>query len=102
VDFLDKNLCFHLEVASLSRNDRLFSVLRSLLVSMQRFFYLGLDLGDFGPEMRGEHELLVRHMMSRDAAAAAACAEEQITSSYERIRQALAAADHVEIPITEV
>lgn len=102
VKFLDKNLGFHLEVASLSRNDRLFAVLRSLLVSMQRFFYLGLDLGDFGPEMRSEHELLVRYMISRDAAAAAACTEEQITSSYERIRRALAAADNIEIPITEV
>jgi DNA-binding GntR family transcriptional regulator len=102
VDFLDKNLGFHLEVASLSRNDRLFAVLRDLLVSMQRFFFLGLDLGDFGAEMRTEHELLVQHMRRRDAATASACAEEQIKSSYERIRRALAAADHVEIPINEV
>lgn len=102
VEFLDRNLGFHLEVASLSRNDRLFAVLRDLLVSMQRFFFLGLDLGDFGPEMRTEHEALVRHMRRRDVAAAASCAEEQITASYERIRRALAAADNIEIPITEV
>ena len=102
VDFLDKNLGFHLEVASLSRNDRLFAVLRNLLVSMQRYFFLGLDLGDFGAEMRDEHELLVRYMRSRNVAAASSCAEEQITSSYERIRRALAAADTIEIPITEV
>jgi len=102
VEFLDRNLGFHLEVASLSRNDRLFSVLRDLLVSMQRFFYLGLDLGDFGSEMRSEHEELVDHIRRRDAAAAGACAERQITSSYERIRRALAAADHVDIPISEV
>ncbi len=102
VEFLDKNLGFHLEVASLSRNDRLFAVLRNLLVSMQRFFFLGLDLGDFGSEMRSEHELLVSHMRRRDVVAASACAEEQITASYERIRRALAAADTVEIPITEV
>ena len=102
VDFLDKNLGFHLEVASLSRNDRLFAVLRNLLVSMQRFFYLGLDLGDFGAEMRDEHELLVSHMRSRDVEAAASCAEEQINSSYERIRRAIAATDNIEIPITEV
>jgi DNA-binding GntR family transcriptional regulator len=102
VDFLDKNLGFHLKVASLSRNERLSAVLGDLLVSMQRFFFLGLDLGDFGAEMRDEHELLVTHMQRRDAAAAAACTEEQINASYERIRQALAAADRVEIPITEV
>ena len=84
VEFLEKNLGFHLEVASLSRNDRLFAVLRDLLVSMQRFFFLGLDLGDFGAEMRSEHELLVEHMRRRDAAAAATCTEEQINSSYER------------------
>ena len=102
VDFLDKNLGFHLEVASLSRNDRLFAVLRDLLVSMQRFFFLGLDLGDFGGEMRDEHEHLVQHMRRRDVAAAASCAEQQVTSSYERIRRALAEADNIEIPITEV
>jgi DNA-binding GntR family transcriptional regulator len=100
-DFLDRNLGFHLEVASLSRNDRLFTVLHNLLVSMQRFFFLGLDLGDFGAEMRSEHELLVRHMTRRDGAAAAACAEQQITASYERIRRALAAAEGVELPISE-
>jgi DNA-binding GntR family transcriptional regulator len=102
VEFLDRNLGFHLEVASLSRNDRLFSVLRNLLVSMQRFFFLGLDLGDFGAEMRTEHELLVTHMQRRDAEAASSCAEQQINASYERIRRALAAADTVEIPLTEV
>ncbi|MGD8441495.1 MAG: GntR family transcriptional regulator [Holophagae bacterium] len=101
-EFLDRNLGFHLELASLSRNDRLFEVLRNLLVSMQRFFFLGLDLGDFGAEMRTEHELLVDHMRRRDTVAASACAEEQITASYERIRRALAAADHIEIPISEV
>ncbi len=102
VEFLDRNLGFHLELASLSRNDRLFAVLRNLLVSMQRFFFLGLDLGDFGAEMRTEHELLVTHMQSRNADAASACADQQITASYERIRRALGAADQVEIPITEV
>ena len=101
-EFLDRNLGFHLELASLSRNDRLFEVLRNLLVSMQRFFFLGLDLGDFGSEMRTEHELLVDHMRRRDAEAASACAEEQITASYERIRRALAAADNIEIPTGEV
>jgi DNA-binding GntR family transcriptional regulator len=102
VAFLEANLDFHLELASLARNDRLLSVLRDLLVSMQRFFFLGLDLGDFSAEMRGEHELLVEHMSRRDAAAASACTEAQITASYERIRRALAAADRVEIPINEV
>jgi DNA-binding GntR family transcriptional regulator len=101
-EFLNRNLGFHLELASLSRNDRLFEVLRNLLVSMQRFFFLGLDLGDFGAEMRTEHELLVDHMRRRDAVAASECAEEQIAASYERIRRALAAADHIEIPISEV
>jgi DNA-binding GntR family transcriptional regulator len=102
VAFLDANLGFHLEVVSLSRNDRMLNVLRDLLVSMQRFFFLGLDLGDFGAEMRGEHELLVDHMRRRDVAAASACAEAQISSSFERIRRALAANGHIEIPINEV
>jgi DNA-binding GntR family transcriptional regulator len=100
-DFLDRNTGYHLEVVSLSRNQRLTAVLGDLLGSMQRFFFLGLDLGDFGAEMREEHERLVTLMQRRDAAAAAACAEEQITKSYERIRRALAG-DRVEIPTREV
>ena len=57
--FLERNEDFHLQLAALSGNHRLVTVLRDLIETMQRFFLLGLDLGDFASEMRGEHEELV-------------------------------------------
>ena len=87
-EFLDRNLDFHLRLAALSRNDRLVGVLRDLLVSMQRFFFLGLDLGDFASEMRTEHEELIALVARGDADQAVACLRRQIRSSRERILRA--------------
>jgi DNA-binding GntR family transcriptional regulator len=89
VAFLDCNLDFHIQLASLSRNDRLVSVLRDLLGSMQRFFFLGLDLGDFASEMRSEHEELVALLAGDDPGQAVASLSRQIVSSRDRILRAL-------------
>jgi DNA-binding GntR family transcriptional regulator len=98
VEFLDRNLDFHIQLASLSRNDRLVSVLRDLLASMQRFFFLGLDLGDFASEMRSEHEELVALLTDGSADEATACMSRQINSSRERILRALIE-DRIDLPI---
>jgi DNA-binding GntR family transcriptional regulator len=98
VDFLDCNLDFHIQLASLSRNDRLVSVLRDLLVSMQRFFFLGLDLGDFASEMRAEHEELVELLSGDNPQEAIACLSRQIASSRDRILRALIS-DRIDLPI---
>ena len=98
VDFLDCNLDFHIQLASLSRNDRLVSVLRDLLGSMQRFFFLGLDLGDFASEMRSEHEELVFLLSGNDPENAIACLSRQIASSRDRILRALIN-DRIDLPI---
>jgi DNA-binding GntR family transcriptional regulator len=90
VDFLDRNLDFHMRVASLSGNARLVSTLRDLLAAMQRYFFLGLDLGDFGGEMRGEHEELVVLMTTGQEREAVACLRRQIAASRDRILRALA------------
>lgn len=88
-DFLAKNTQFHLRLAALSGNDRLAAVLGDLLSSMQRFFFLGLDLGDFGAEMRDEHECLVSALSRRDTKTAVDCVSRQIGRSRDRIVRAL-------------
>ena len=98
VEFLDRNLDFHIQLASLSRNDRLVSVLKDLLGSMQRFFYLGLDLGDFASEMRAEHEELVALLSGDDPDEAVACLNRQIASSRDRILRALIE-DRIDLPL---
>jgi DNA-binding GntR family transcriptional regulator len=97
VEFLDRNLDFHIQLAALSRNDRLVVVLRDLLGSMQRFFFLGLDLGDFASEMRSEHEELVARLSGDSPDLAIACLNRQIASSRERILRALIE-DRIDIP----
>lgn len=88
-DFLDRNFDFHIQLADLCRNKRLVAVLRDLLGSMQRFFFLGLDLGDFAAEMRFEHEELVQKLQQGDADETVKCLRRQIQSSRDRILRAL-------------
>lgn len=97
-DFLERNFDFHIQLASLARNQRLLSVLRDLLGSMQRFFFLGLDLGDFAAEMRAEHEELVQLLQTGQAPAAVSCLRRQIRSSRDRILRALID-DRIDIPV---
>ena len=98
IDFLERNLDFHIQVASLCNNERLVSVLHDLLSTMQRFYFLGLDLGDFAAEMRGEHEHLLDLLRNHDSKQAKACIHEQISASRERILRALVR-DRLDIPL---
>ena len=97
-DFLDRNLEFHVQLAALSRNQRLVATLEDLLGSMQRFFFLGLDLGDFGAEMRGEHEELVGLLQRGAADQAVRCLRGQITASRDRILRAVVK-DRIDLPL---
>ncbi|MDX2437453.1 MAG: GntR family transcriptional regulator [Acidobacteriota bacterium] len=97
-DFLDRNFDFHIQLAALSRNDRLVAVLRDLLSTMQRYFFLGLDLGDFATEMRTEHEELVQLLQPEKAEEAADCLRQQIHSSRDRIMRALID-DRIDLPL---
>jgi len=97
-DFLDRNFDFHIQLATLSRNDRLVTMLRDLLAGMQRFFFLGLDLGDFAAEMRSEHEDLVELLRSESPDDAAVCMRGQIETSRDRILRALIS-DRIDLPL---
>jgi DNA-binding GntR family transcriptional regulator len=97
-DFLDRNLEFHIQLSALSRNTRLVAALRDLLSSMQRYFFLGLDLGDFASEMRTEHEELVRLLQPATSSQAAECLRKQIRASRDRIVRALID-DSFDIPL---
>lgn len=97
-DFLDRNFDFHIQLAALSRNERLVAMLRDLLSSMQRYFFLGLDLGDFATEMRSEHEELLKLLQPESADAAATCLRLQIRNSRDRIMRALID-DRIDLPL---
>jgi DNA-binding GntR family transcriptional regulator len=97
-DFLDRNFDFHIQLAALSRNERLVAMLRDLLSSMQRYFFLGLDLGDFATEMRSEHEELLKLLQPESAEAAATCLRLQIRNSRDRIMRALID-DRIDLPL---
>ena len=97
-DFLDRNLDFHIRLAALSRNDKLVLILRDLLGNMQRFFFLGLDLGDFAAEMRSEHEELVTLLHRDTPDEAVACLSRQIKSSRNRILRAVVD-DRIDLPL---
>ena len=88
-EFLERNEDFHVQLAALSGNSRLVAVLRDLIGTMQRFFMLGLDLGDFAAEMRGEHEQLVAMLQAGAVDDAVACLQRQILASRDRILRAL-------------
>jgi DNA-binding GntR family transcriptional regulator len=88
-DFLERNEDFHIQLAALSENQRLVSALRDLIGTMQRFFLLGLDLGDFASEMRGEHEELVALLQRGKTSQATECLRQQIVASRDRILRAL-------------
>lgn len=89
-DFLDANLDFHVQLAALSRNERLVSALTDLISSMQRFFFLGLDLDDFASEMRKEHEVLIALIRKGSSVEVIECIRTQIQFSRDRILRAVA------------
>jgi DNA-binding GntR family transcriptional regulator len=87
--FLEQNLAYHVALAGVSGNRRLVRVVSDLIESMQRYFYLGLDLGDFGREMRAEHEVLNAEIERGDPDRAVECVRVQILASRSRILKAL-------------
>jgi DNA-binding GntR family transcriptional regulator len=87
--FLEGNRDFHLALAAQCGNERLVRVLRDLLEGMQRFFFLGLDLGDYAAEMREEHERLCGALRNRSVEEAVRITREQIERSRERIIEML-------------
>ncbi len=88
-DFLEHNRQFHVALAELSGNARLAKIISQILEQMQRFFFLGLDLGEFGPEMREEHEMLTRALLAGNRDHAVDYLSKQIERSKERILKAL-------------
>ncbi len=89
LEFLERNREYHAAIARLSGNAKLAKVIDDIVERMQRFFFLGLDLGDFGPEMREEHQVLARAMRTGSKERAVNHVRRQIERSRERILKAL-------------
>jgi DNA-binding GntR family transcriptional regulator len=87
--FLECNCQYHEAIARLSGNAKLARIVGDILERMQRFFFLGLDLGSFGPEMREEHEVLTHAIRAGSKERAIKHVQKQIERSRERILKAL-------------
>jgi DNA-binding GntR family transcriptional regulator len=89
LEFLERNRQYHETIAKLSGNAKLARMVSDIIEQMQRFFFLGLDLGDFGAEMREEHQILTHAMRAGLKENAVSHLRKQIERSRERILKAL-------------
>lgn len=88
-EFLRRNTAFHVGIAEASGNDRLATIIASLLDEMERLFHLGLMLRDRNDEMYHEHHDLVDALMAGDGTRAAQVVVEQIEAAQEMVTDAL-------------
>lgn len=88
-EFLRRNTAFHVGIAKASGNDRLATIIASLLDEMERLFHLGLMLRDRNDEMYHEHHDLVDALMAGDGARAARVVVEQIETAQQMVTDAL-------------
>ena len=89
IEFLGHNREYHMAIAMLSGNAKLARIVSDIIERMQRFFFLGLDLGDFGQEMREEHQILTHAIRAGSKESAVNHVRKQIERSRERILKAL-------------
>lgn len=87
--FLEKNMEFHRQIISSTKNNRLIAVMIKTLEDLNRIFYMGLDIRDSAEEMRTEHQNLAIALSERDADKAKKIAGEQIICSRNRVMEAL-------------
>jgi DNA-binding GntR family transcriptional regulator len=89
LDFLERNVHFHMQIGLLSNNRKLAELIGAVLNQMTRIFNLGLDLRDSAEEMQAEHIALAAAIARRDLPAALAQAEAQIAASRLRVCEML-------------
>jgi len=87
--FLQANRKFHLTLAEAADNRRLFASLESLMVEMDRLFHLGLRLRDSAGEMVEEHREVVAALEAGDVARLKDSISRQVTTSRERVMEAI-------------
>ena len=90
LDFLERNVQFHVQIALLSNNRKLAEMIGSVLNQMTRIFNLGLDLRDSAEEMQSDHSALAAAVARRDLPFALAQAEAEISTSRRRVLEMLA------------
>ncbi len=89
--YLRDNSAFHQALARCTRNERLESVVASVLDQIQRPLYLGLDTGLDADSATAEHNELVRSIGARDADRARQVMADQIQRAEMRILAAVSA-----------
>ena len=85
--YLRVNSAFHLSLARCSHNDRLESIVASVIDQIQRPLYLGLDVGLDPNEATREHELVIDAIRRRDSRSARKLMRDQVVEAGRRSEQ---------------
>ncbi len=65
--FVAANREFHLAIAAVSGNGRLYALLERQIMELERFFYVGAQKRDLNNETAAEHSEIVAALAARDA-----------------------------------
>lgn len=87
--FLSQNKVFHAAVARLARNERVATIVESLLDELERLFHLGLDVRDRAEALIQEHRDLVAAIRAGDPEQASRLASAQVQNSYEMVLEGI-------------
>lgn len=87
--FLRENRAFHLQIAVLSKNNRLVAQVAKIMDELTRVFHMGLDIRDSAEEMRHDHMELAEALFNKDGSLAERLIRAEILLSRERVMEAL-------------
>ena len=94
-DFLDLNLNLHVAIAQATRNEHLAQIVADIHMRLLRFFYLGLSMDSYGPQLVKEHMAIVAAIKSHDAIAARRQAKEHARNTIRRSQRLFVAESEV-------
>jgi DNA-binding GntR family transcriptional regulator len=83
-EFLQRNFKLHVAIAQATGNRELTAVVVNVHTRLMRYFYPGLFLGDYGPDLVAEHCRIVEAIRKRNPQKARQLAEEHVANTMNR------------------